>query len=273
MHEATGRFIQSEMKTAHEFVRNRIEVKLDADQVYEQLIGNPEMLAAFRNAMQYMPHQGLDTNITIHIASEQLGENVTSFNRARVHLHLPPTEKYRQRFIPEGELLVTRESDLHKYFTKQLAVSQAWAELEYVFNAFHLARVGALEMSFLMRWIRELIADCDWKDEPEAFVNRWSIGKVSKKALREVDRDMRLINSHATPDRFPIVTKRVSDICKSGKALFGQYRLLKSVTGEQEAPLITLLNEGALTGMGVDDGLAEQMNDVILNWQVDARNR
>ena len=58
-------------------------------------------------------------------------------------------------------------------------------------------------------------------------------------------------------------------MCKSGKALFGQYRLLKSVTGEQEAPLITLLNEGALTGMGVDDGLAEQMNDVILNWRID----
>ena len=129
MHEATGRFIQSEMKTAHDFVRNRIEVKLDADQVYEQLIGNPEITAAFRNAMQYMPHQGLDKTITIHIASEQLGENVTSFNQARVRLHLPPTEKYRQRFIPEGELLVIRESDLHKYFTKQRAVSQAWAEL------------------------------------------------------------------------------------------------------------------------------------------------
>ena len=40
-----------------EFVRNRIEVKLDADQVYEQLIGNPEITAAFRNAMQYMPQQ------------------------------------------------------------------------------------------------------------------------------------------------------------------------------------------------------------------------
>ena len=34
-----------------------------------------------------------------------------------------------------------------------------------------------------------------------------------------------------------------------------------------------MLNEGALTSIGVDDGLAEQMNDVILNWDVDVGKR
>ena len=257
MHNALKDFILREINSCGDYVCERIELGMNSDEAYEELIGEPHVLAAFSAAEQYMVSRTcMMSNFSVMRPDS---------SKLKLNFYLLATDKYPIHTFPKFPLRITHGSKLEAALDLPTRIAQQWAELDYVTcQLFDDLYLDAEQCVFFLPWMRELLVDCDWHRDPAAFLNRHN-SQWKKNEVDVVDREIKQIMRGSVPKHFPRMTKSVSDVCKSGKSLFTQYRMIRATSEEGRVPRqpISVMRDQML----IDRQLMQDMQGVIVAWR------
>ena len=245
MHGNLFDHIKGSIANANAFVLRHMPLNLTHDEIYEDLVGDPEIAQAFANAAQYLPPSSLSKHMVIE--TEEWGMLTLS-------VKLQPTEKYPAFLFPKQSLFLTRESKLSRALQLSMRVEQEWQMLFYAFNKMQ-DYVDPSIVAFLFPWIRELIAE--WREQNPIMAF------IKSKQRVAIDREVNAILSDRAPRNFPRLTEELNAVCRSGKALFSQYRMLEST--HSNAPPSPVLVTSSYS-RPVSLWLIEHVGDVLADW-------
>ena len=215
MHRTLNAHITEAINDASTFVLRHMPVNATTDEIYEDLIGDPQMAEAFANAAKYLPPNSLHKRITI--PSEEYG-------RLSLNVRLTPTDKYPAFLMPQRTIdqkPLTHESRLSQALALPIRVARDWVMLKWAYEKLEANVDDAQALACLLPWMRELVAE--WE---KAYPTHPSF-KPSRDR-QAINRDVYAIMNERIPKRFPRVTEQLNSVCLSGKAMFSQYRMLKA---------------------------------------------
>src|SRR5580765_1683249 len=95
--------IRDEIETASSFVLRHMPIGLSTDQIYEDIVGKPEIAQAFAAAAKYLPPNAFNKRITV--AAEEWGP-------LSLTLRLPPSPRYPMYLMASATVygpVLTRE--------------------------------------------------------------------------------------------------------------------------------------------------------------------
>jgi hypothetical protein len=235
--------IKSMIDSASGFVLNHTGCTLSDEQVYEELIGEPHVLAAFRNAVQYLPKADFAKYVDIDYAGREV----------RVCLRFNASARYPTYFIPTYKLRVNEGTKLYDELTLGVQLATDWQKLYYVTQRILNELDNAEIASFLLPWLRYLDLDCT----------------AEKKAdQRFIDREIKIIKSRPFPRQFPALTRDITAICNSGKQLFSQMRMLQSGVGEDAWTAMPRMPISVCRSVEmVPEWVSQQMETIMLDWR------
>lgn len=236
--------IKNHIDAASTFVLNHMGCSMSDEEVYEELIGEPHVLEAFRNCVQYLPK----ADFAKYVDVDYDGKTV------RVGLRFNASKRYPVYFLPVYSLRVTPSSKLYHELKLGVQLATEWQTLWYVTNRI-LNDVDSAEIaSFLLPWMR--------------YLDLSSITAEKRGDQRFIDRELKIIKSRPMPHQFPAMTGDITDICNSGKRLFSQMRMLESGIGADAwttMPRVPIA-VGRSAEM-VPDWVKQQMDSIVLDWK------
>jgi hypothetical protein len=240
------KYIDKKLDEAASFVIRYMPVNMTTDRIYEDLVGEPHVVAAFREAVRYLPPSSLNRRTVL-----KLGEQ-TLF----AQLRFAPTDAYPVFLMPKYDLAVTQESELGQALGMAIQVTREWEMLIKTWEKFREAAPDPHTLGFLFPWLREIMLD-------------FNIGlldvNVKLKADREkIEREVRAIHRRFPPKSFPRLSIELNRVCQSGKRLFGQYRMLEALTRENDLTRAALSIDRA-TNLS-PAWLHEHMEECISDW-------
>jgi hypothetical protein len=244
MHGALTQFIDKKFGEAYEFVIRHMPVTLTTDQIYEGLVGESHVLAAFKEATKYLPPSTLSRRVNLIINGQTLV----------VSLRLQPTELYPMFLIPKYDLKVTQESMLGQALAISIQVSREWEMLAKTWVKFKTAIPDAHVLGFLFPWLRETVLN---------FHFGLLDVSINKKERQQIEREVLAIQRRTPPKRFPRLSIELNQVCQSGKRLFGQYRMLEAAMTSDDltrAPL-NIDTTTHLSPAWLDEHIDECIND------------
>ena len=216
MHRTLNAHITEAINDASTFVLRHMPVNATTDEIYEDLIGDPQIIEAFANAVKYLPPQHLHRRISI--PSEEYG-------MLSLYVRLTPTDKYPTFLMPPQHTIdqrpLTRESRLSQALALPMRVARDWGMLKWAYDKLEAGVGNTHALACLMPWMRELVAE--WEQaHPISTVFK------PNRDRQAINRDVQAIMNERIPKQFPRITEQLNSVCLSGKALFSQYRMLKA---------------------------------------------
>ena len=258
MHTTLFDHINGAMREASTYVLRFMPINLTPAQVYEGLLQDQAMAQAFKAAVKYLTPSSLNRRINVTV-----GGAATSLN-----LRLPSTEQYPFYLMPASTAAtkITPESELGQALAIPLQVARDWESLSWVFNRM-TTEVDVRALAVLFPWIVDLVEQWE-RDNPRPTTMRPV--KPSKTRL-EVERDIRLIAGGRVPGRFPRLTSDLSTLCKSGRTLFSQYRMIEASyrAGDLSMPFVTVERSVAIMPAWVP----EHLDMVLADWREEEMDR
>ena len=245
MHRGLGELVNKRIAEASSFVTQHMPIHLTADEIYEDLVGEPHILEAFRNAMRYLPPTRLS-----RFTEVQCGE----FS-VQVSLKLEPTDKYPVFLWPKYDLRITPESELGQSMLLSIQVLNEWSMLKAAWERLLPAVPDARVLGFLFPWLREIMLDVDFNimESPPRL----------KSEREQIEREVRAIQRRMPPSHFPRLSADLNKVCQSGKRLFGQYRMLEAATKDNLVrPQLRVSSVQNLNPAW----LAEHLNEAVADW-------
>ena len=246
MHAALIAFIDKKLSEAADFVLRHMPVALSTDEIYENLVGEPHVVAAFKEAGKYLPPSSLNRRITISINRQPL----------MASLRLDPTEKYPVFLMPKYDLDVTQESALGQALAMSLNVAREWEMLTKTWEKFKGAVPDPHVLGFLFPWLREIMLDFS--------LANMEFLPTRKQEREQIEREVRAIQRRTSPKTFPRLSIELNRVCQSGKRLFGQYRMLEAAMSNDSLTRAPLSIDRA-TNLA-PAWLAEHMDECISDW-------
>jgi hypothetical protein len=239
-------FIDKKLEEASSFVTRYMPIDLSTDAIYEGLVGEPHVAAAFREAVKYLPPSSvLSRRASVKLDGREL----------MVSLRLQPTEKYSVFLMPKYELVVTRESELGQAMALAIQVSCEWEMLTKTWNSFKALVPDTTILAFLFPWLREIML--------EFHFGLLDVGVKLKSERLQIEREVKAIHRRAIPKRFPRLSIELNQVCQSGKRLFGQYRMLEAATKDADRAALSIDRASNLA----PDWLALHTEEVLAAWQ------
>jgi hypothetical protein len=230
-------------------------VDITVDTAYEEMlacttINTNEMIAAFREAVKYLPIQGQYKRFTFMLEGRT----------AQIETRFNPTEKWPAFLMPKQSLVIDPESKFAALLDTPIRVATEWAHLEYVWQQLRIP-VHALtneQLVYLLPWLRECLADFDITRAPidVKLAERKLITKEHATIMRDTDVLF-----------FPRLSKDLIGIARSGRVLISQYRMIEATYSSEtltRSP-ITVDRTPTLVEPWVKQHLAEAMEE----WQYD----
>ena len=206
MHTNLRLYIKKRMDEAYGFVVKYMPVGMDTDTIYESIIGEPHVVKAFADAVQYLPPSATHRRSALFVGDHSL----------TVMLKFAPTDKYPVFLLPKYDLRVTQESELAQSLAMAIEVARDWDILTKTYDAFVNLGLDAHTMAFLFPWVREITLN---PDMAEMFD-----GMRLKAEREKIEREVRATQRRFAPKNFPKMSVELNQVCQSGKRLFGQYR-------------------------------------------------
>lgn len=249
-------FIDTKIEAATRFVLSRMPLGLTGEECYEELIGmlvgGEAMLRAFRDAGQFLPPAMLSRRVSI-----AMDGRVTS-----MVLCFTATAKYPYYLLPQAPLFITQTSKLYGELSMPVRVARQWEELKFAWENMRNSEPSPVILMHLFPWLREIIAEFDMA----------TLGMdVTAADRRMIEAELKKIRREETPAMFPLLTPELNTICKSGRELFGQFRMIEAsineTTNHTQAP-ITIEATPAL----VAPWIAKHIGEVMEDWR-DAKAR
>ena len=235
--------VKGMIDSASAFVLAHTGCSMSDEQVYEELIGEPHVLAAFRNAVQYLPKADFSRYVDIDYAGRDV----------RVCLRFNATARYPTYFIPSYKLRVPEGSKLHSELALGVKVATEWQKLHYVTHRILNELDNAEIASFLLPWLRYLDLELPFDNAAEKRAN---------------ERELKIIKSRPFPHRFPTLTRDITAICNSGKQLFSQMRMLQSGVGDESWTAMRSPISACRSVEMVPEWVSQQMETIMLDWRM-----
>jgi len=217
MQQALVNHINAKIEQAANFVCRYMPLDISTDTAYEELLAcsqvfseatKDHMIKAFRDAVQYLEPQGIHRRFNFMVNGGRIANIQTRFN---------PTPKWPVFLIPGGNLAVDPESKFAALLDTPVRVATEWESLAYVWGELRALELDAAQLAYLMPWIRECLADFDM------FGVDWS-----RAERRLIEKEMSTVMNDTPVLAFPRMGKALSDVVRSGKTLFAQYRMIDS---------------------------------------------
>ena len=250
MHPYLYTAVEESIAEARQFMLRTMPIGLTNDQIYESLLGDAQVAQAFANAARYLPTGGLSRRVTTM---------TEDYGTLSLNIRLTPTEKYPVFLIPKDIPVFSRKSDLSRALALPFRVARDWHMLGFAFTrlANDVDDVNAL--AFIFPWIREIISR--WNEEhPGPVLDR---RQRPSRVRGLIDKDVKAILSEKTPHRFPRLGEQLNNVCRSGKTLFSQYRMLEaSHSGSPPSPVVLESPTAS-----VPDWLVTHLNEVLDEWK------
>lgn len=250
------KFIDTKIAAANQFVLSRMPLGLTAEECYEELIGTlvggEAMLKAFRDAAQHLPPLMLHKRVSVAMDGRIVG----------MALRFTATTKYPHYLLPQAPLFITQASKLYRELSMPVRVARQWEELKFVWENMRNSEPSAVILMHLFPWLREIIAEFDIA----------ALGlDVTATDRRMIEAELKKIRREETPAMFPLLTPELNAVCKSGRELFGQFRMIEAsiseTTNYTQAP-ITIEPTPTL----VAPWIAKHIGEVMEDWR-DAKAR
>lgn len=253
MHRTLNVHIIEAINDASTFVLRHMPINATTDEIYEGLVDDPQMIAAFANAAKYLPPNGLHKRITIH--SEEYG-------MLSLHVRLTPTDKYPAFLLPQrttDQIPLTRESRLSQALALPIRVARDWGMLKWAYEKLEANVDDAQALACLLPWMRELVAE--WEQaHPISTVFK------PNRDRQAINRDVQAVMSERIPKQFPRITEQLNSVCLSGKALFSQYRMLKACSTNLDVTSVSVdVTSEPSTWLVLD------MGEVLDDWKEEQR--
>lgn len=240
------KYIDKKLDEAANFVIRYMPVDMPTDRIYEDLVGEPHVLAAFREAIKYLPPSSLSRRAVLKL--DDLTLNVS--------LRFNPTDAYPVFLMPSYDLAVTQESELGQALGMAIQVTREWEMLIKTWERFKEAVPDPHTLGFLFPWLREIML--------EFHIGLLDVNIKLKAERMKLEREVRAIQRRMPPKHFPRLSIELNRVCQSGKKLFGQYRMLEASTRDNDLSRAPLSIDRA-TNLS-PAWLAEHMNECISDW-------
>ena len=254
MHSVLRTYITEQMETAASFVLRYMPIHLDSTQIYEGLVRDPKLLDAFSVASQHLPPNNSHKRATV-----EMDGVLVQFN-----LRLASCDKYPMYLMPKTPFVITRESELGRALEVPMRVAAQWDALFHVFNRIANAVEAPEDVGILMLlfpWLEPMI---------EEYVRHHPIDrKAGRRSMkREIDRELKVMLSGKTPDRFPALTPELNEICRSGRALMAQYQMLESSlsSGSLVEPPLTVVRSPS-PSLRPWPGMVTALDEILSDWR------
>jgi hypothetical protein len=245
--------IDTKIEDAGKFVCAHMPVDITIDNAYESMLecsplGTKEMIAAFKQAVQY-----LEPRFNVKRFDFKLEDGRV----ANMQVRLTPTEQWPAFLMPKGELTINPRSSFAYLLQTPIQVATEWASLRYVWNELRAETVGLNPyiLAHLMPWIRECLADF------------YLPSNVTKHDRKTIDRELATVMRDWNVTFFPRLSKALTAIARSGKHLFGQFRMLEAAYNCESLvqSCITVERTPSL----IEAWMKEHMQEALAEWQQD----
>jgi hypothetical protein len=240
-------YIDKKLEEAASFVTRYMPMNLSTDAIYEGLLSEPHVVAAFREAVKYLPQATHNRRVVVKLDGHEL----------MVSLRLAPTEKYSVFLMPKYELTITQESELGQAMALAIQVSREWEMLTKTWIAFKTIALDTAILAFLFPWLREIMLDFHF--------GLLDVNIKLKSERLQIEREVKVIHCRAVPKRFPRLSIELNQVCQSGKRLFGQYRMLEAATISTDRDRAALSIDRASNL--APDWLALHLEEVLATWR------
>jgi hypothetical protein len=212
-------------------------------EIYEDLIREPHVLAAFAEAGKYLSPTGLTYRTTAQMDGRRLG----------ITLSLPSCDKYSCYPMPKFELKIAAGSKLHKHLKPQVQIAEDWANLICAFSHLGPFVTDMRVLAFLMPWVPPLVSDAPIEQFKRI---------MDRKTASHVKAELKQLSSGRLPDYCPSLPTLIGHVCLSGKRLITQHHLL--MTGERRHPAHVALEHGesfvtAEVRNGIDEAISNNL--------------
>jgi hypothetical protein len=211
--------INAKIDQAANFVCRYMPLDISIDTAYEEMLAcsqvfseatKDHMLEAFKQAVQYLEPQGNHKRFNFMLNGGRI---------ASIQARLNPTPKWPVFLIPAGNLAIDPESKFAALLETPVRVATEWESLAYVWGELRALSLDAAQLAYLMPWIRECLADFDMFNFDQ---------NISRTERRLIEKEMSTIMNDTPVLTFPRMGKALSDVARSGKTLFAQYRMIDS---------------------------------------------
>jgi hypothetical protein len=236
-------YINVKLDEAATYVIRYMPVDLSTNAIYEGLMGEPHVVAVFREAVKYLPPTALNRRTTIKLGTQPL----------TVSLRLAPTEEYPVFLIPKYDLAVTQESELGQALELAIQVTREWEMLIKTWSHFKELVPDPATLGFLFPWLREIMLDF--------HVGLLDVSIKHKQERELLEREVRALTRHAVPKHFPRLSIELNQVCQSGKRLFGQYRMLEAAAANIERASLGIDRASNLAPAWLADHIEEALSD------------
>ena len=256
-------YIDTKIEAASRFITNYMPVDIDTDDAYEALLEcstvfseatKDHMVQAFKDAVQYLPPSAQHKRLNINLVKRTI----------TIVVRLNSTSKWPMFLFPSGGLGVTHESKLAQLLQTPVRVAMEWEHLRFMWDTLHSDNMNLSnqQLAHLMPWIREVLADFDTTQLPTEM-------KQAERKL--IDREVATIMRDWNVAFYPRLSKALTTLARSGRALFAQYRLLEATYNENtlDRSIITVEPSSSL----IEEWVHEHMKETIVEWQNDKNER
>ena len=208
-------YVDAKIATMGNFVGKFMPVDISVDSAYEEMlacsaINTKPMIAAFKEAVKYLAPVGNFKRFNFSLGDGRIASIQARFN---------PTKNWPAFLIPDGNLVIDPEGKFAHLLDTPVRVATEWESLAYIWQRLRTPQYGldVAQLAYLMPWIRECLADFDGSGLP---VNT---SKVERKAI---EKELATIMRDVDVLFFPRMSKALSEVMRSGKILFSQYRMI-----------------------------------------------
>jgi hypothetical protein len=248
--------IDEKITIASNFVNNHMPIDITVDQAYEEMLAcnlNSEvMIKAFREAVKFLPPASNFRKFNFILSDKRI---------ASIQIRFNPTDKWPAFLIPEGSFTVNPESKFAALLSMPIRVATEWESLFYVWTQLRSFDDKPATLAYLMPWIRECLADFDV----------YSIASLTRTEHKVIDSELATVMHDVNVMFFPRMSKQLSAVARSGKTLFGQFRMLEAAFANDtlERSLLTVERTPSL----LEPWLKEHMTEAREEWVNDVNLR
>jgi hypothetical protein len=252
--------VDAKLAEASRFVNTYMPIDVTVDSAYEAMlacsaINTTPMIAAFKEAVKYLAPGANYKRFNFSLGDGRL---------ASIQARFQPTTAWPAFLIPAGNLVIDPESKFAALLDTPIRVATEWESLAFVWQelrspAFNLDNA---QLAYLMPWIREVLADFDITQLPINVPQ--AERKIIMRELTTIMRDTNVLF-------FPRMSKQLTAVARSGRALFGQYRMLEAAYTRDTLAQSVITVEG--TPSLLEPWLKEHMAEMCDEWQHDKAER
>ena len=253
-------YVDAKIATMGNFVGKFMPVDISVDSAYEEMLAcssnhTPAMIAAFKEAVKYLAPVGNFKRFNFSLGDGRIASIQARFN---------PTKNWPAFLIPDGNLVIDPEGKFAHLLDTPVRVATEWESLAYIWQRLRTPQYGldVAQLAYLMPWIRECLADFDGRGLPV------STSQVERKAI---EKELATIMRDVDVLFFPRMSKALSEVMRSGKILFSQYRLIDAAYNHETLVMSPITVE--CTPSLLEPWLREHLAEALDEWTRDKAER